>query len=626
MLACKLQGNEKINTIMAESSSDFKPKEPSKEFSLQGFSGSLALRIFLMTLVFLILPLIFYLVIMYRIDTKIQKKEAAYALQLVAEEHEAYAKRLIQDQFRTLDILSLILKNQKETPDEINQMFSEVKNLQKVSQVFLVQRDALSSTCIASSNEASIGSEFNDVFYLPSLSQKDFAALLKQDHEMHDAILYFTKVLKRDPSGNALETLSISIEADAFLESLNQFKKDDKELEISLVQNESKTIVVSTNPKLVGQTLTKEKDEQLHEKIFPLDQTNLSLLVEGTKHSFTSFIKKAMFRSFLLLVFIVILGCLLTYLFTTIISSPLKRLAWVMQKAASHDLKARYSKSWIGFEINRLGEVFNQTLENLIENISKVEKVKIEEARLKQELMIAQSVQLAMIPKSLPKVPGIEVKAGLIPAKEVGGDYYDYMIRKDAPDEIAFVIADTAGSGIFGCLYSLAFRGNLKSLISSPQPLEIALERTNNLFYEDTQTWSVFVTCWVGYFHTKTKMLRYSSCGHPFVFLFRAGKLFKELRTEGMGLGIEADFKPTVAEIKLEVGDTLVLTTDGLIEAQNKLNEFYGKARFIELIEKNLTQPDYEIIETVIKTIQSFSDSEKGQQDDFTMVVIQITA
>ncbi|MCH9630582.1 MAG: hypothetical protein S4CHLAM37_05830 [Chlamydiia bacterium] len=637
---------------MAELHSEFKPSRKFKEFSLKGFSGSLALRVFLVTIVFLVLPLIFYSGIMYKYDFDLKRDQTNLALYLIGEEETFMINRLTDFELRALDLLALILKNPEiDTAHKMNKIFAEVRDFQGVEGVFLIEKKGTSSICSASSDKLRYNKPFNSLFYNKELRNNDFAVITTEEESKEKAMIYFTKVLKRDASGMVEKTINFSLPTDFVINYLSSIQGHHKDYSISLVRNSDQTVFDTQDKNLLGLKIYVDQnqksqsqndvylealprvenvyefkigDQNSYATIVPLAEMNFSLLITTPKYSHAVFLREYLYKSIILLIFIVVFGCLATLAVTFMMASPLRRLCGVMQRVAERDLSARYEKSKYGFEINSVGKIFNVMIEKLIENVERIKEYKLEEERLKQELIIARQVQNAIIPKSFPEIPGVGFQAGLIPAKEVGGDFYDFIVRADAPDEVAIVIADTAGSGIFGCLYSLSFRSSLKSFVSSSESLKAAIEKTNNLFYDDANTWSVFVTCWIGYYNYKTKVLKYSSCGHPFGYIFRDGELYKELSTPGMALGVEKSYHPTIADVTVEKGDTLVFITDGVIEAQNPEGELFGKQRFYKSVIRNLDKHEDKILENVVNEVQEFEKDLEMQSDDLTMLVVKI--
>ncbi|PCI95457.1 hypothetical protein COB11_02140 [Candidatus Aerophobetes bacterium] len=640
---------------MAESKSEFKPSGKFKEFSLKGFSGSLALRVFLVTIVFLVLPLIFYSGVMYKYDFDLKREQSNLALSLVGEEEMFMIDQLTNFEFRALELLALILKSSElNTPQKINKIFTEVKEFHGVEEVFLLEKKGAGSICSASSDKLRFNKPFNKLFYNKKLKNNEFAVITTQEESLQKAMIYFTRVLKRDANGMVEKTINFSLPTSFVVDYLSSIQGYHKDYSISLIRNDDQIVFDSQDKDLLGAKIYVDQDgsspNQSQKSVYldtvpkaeniyefhmddqsfyatrvPLAAMNFSVLVTTPKYSHAMFLREYLYKSIILLLFIIIFGCLATLMVTFMMASPLRRLCHVMQRVAERDLSARYETSKYGFEINNVGNFFNIMIEKLIDNVEKIKEYKLEEERLKQELAIARQVQRAILPRKFPDIPGMAFQAGLIPAKEVGGDFYDFIVRADTPDEIAIVIADTAGSGIFGCLHALIFRSTLKSFVSISESLSTAIEKTNSLFYEDANVWSVFVTCWIGYYNYKTKVLKYSSCGHPFGYIFRDGELFKELSTPGMALGVEKTYQPTIDEITIKKNDTLIFITDGIIEAQNPEGELFGKKRFYESVIKNLDKPEYEILENVVCEVQEFEKDLEKQSDDLTMLVVKIT-
>ncbi len=274
----------------------------------------------------------------------------------------------------------------------------------------------------------------------------------------------------------------------------------------------------------------------------------------------------------------------------------------------------------MGFEINVIGEIFNETVDSLNENMEAVQKVRIERETYEKELLIGEEVQRSILPKKLPNFPGVEMAARFIAAKEVGGDFYDFLVG----DLLMLSIADTSGKGISACLYSLSVRSMLRSYGKIHQELDVILKETNNLFCLDTGDTGVFVTAFVGYFDPKTKVFNYSNCGHfPALQLKKNGELHK-LSTKGMALGVVPFDHVATDKAQLETGDLLILFTDGIVEAHNDKMELFGERRLIESLQMKKDWEPQKIVDEIIKEVALFAEG-SPQFDDLSLIVIRVS-
>jgi sigma-B regulation protein RsbU (phosphoserine phosphatase) len=247
--------------------------------------------------------------------------------------------------------------------------------------------------------------------------------------------------------------------------------------------------------------------------------------------------------------------------------------------------------------------------------------VKIERERLAQELKIGREIQLSMLPASLPEYPGLDLSPGYLAALEVSGDFYDLFPLDD--HRLLFVVADSAGKGIPACLYSLGFRSALRSFAVSGASLSEMVRQSNDLLLLDTGESGFFVTAWIGLYDSRTGKLEYCSQGHPPALLRHDGKL-KELSTQGISFGVEEFVRSPVEEIILHQGDTLLVYTDGVIEAHDPDRNLFGMDHLKEFVLESKENTSAEFVEDLLSEIKHFA---KGQPqfDDITLLCLMFS-
>jgi sigma-B regulation protein RsbU (phosphoserine phosphatase) len=220
----------------------------------------------------------------------------------------------------------------------------------------------------------------------------------------------------------------------------------------------------------------------------------------------------------------------------------------------------------------------------------------------------------------MPHIPSLEISPGYLPAKEVGGDFYDLFASEK--DKLMVVIADTSGKGVPACLYSLSVRSMLRSFASLSSNVEEILSRVNRLFYLDSERLSVFVTIWTGIYDEKTHLFHYASSGHYPPLLKRKNQTIEEIHLPGMAIGIDPNCPVHVGSFSFEVGDTLLLYTDGVIDARSKEGKFFGKERLKNFFASTQATSAQLIKEELLLEIGKFSFDET-QHDDITLLVIR---
>ena len=266
------------------------------------------------------------------------------------------------------------------------------------------------------------------------------------------------------------------------------------------------------------------------------------------------------------------------------------------------------------------------TIEKTLNHINALETA--QEARdrlvvLKRELDVAQQVQMSALPKDLPSSETHDVQALMIPAREVGGDFYDFFPLSD--ELIGLVIADVSGKGIPAALFTLMTRTLLKGTArDSPSPAD-CLGLVNDLLAEDNET-CIFITLFYGVFDLRDGSFRYSNGGHNPPRLVRGDSQVEELpTTENLVLGIAPGHEYRNGEIRLAPGDVLFLYTDGITEAQNSNDEEFGEERLDAKLASLGQIPAREIVTTVVDEVRAFA-GDAPQSDDITCIAMRFAA
>ena len=254
-------------------------------------------------------------------------------------------------------------------------------------------------------------------------------------------------------------------------------------------------------------------------------------------------------------------------------------------------------------------------------------KNELERERLASELEIAHQVQLKLLPDEIPAVEGYSFAAICEPAREVGGDYYDFI--KIGKNKIGVVIGDVAGKGLPAAIYMTLVKGIFQSVAgNSFSPREL-LSNMNKLVYQIIEK-GLFVTMFYGIIDIRNKKFTFARAGHeaPIFFNTNNGEV-QSLRPVGMALGFDSGekFDPNIEEITLDLnsGDTIVLYTDGYTEANNRLNEEYGKERMQEFIKENRSLETSKFLHLLNEDVKNFCQGTE-QFDDMTSIIIRKTS
>ncbi|HET9804061.1 MAG TPA: SpoIIE family protein phosphatase [Candidatus Acidoferrum sp.] len=238
------------------------------------------------------------------------------------------------------------------------------------------------------------------------------------------------------------------------------------------------------------------------------------------------------------------------------------------------------------------------------------------ERRAARELEIARDVQARLFPQSSPPIATLEYAGMCMQARQVGGDYYDFLDL--GRERLGLVLSDIAGKGIAGALLMANLQANLRSqcAIALDQP-QAFLRSVNRLFFENTAD-GAYATLFFGEYNEQERKLRYVNCGHLPGLLLRRNGSVERLEATCMVLGLFADWNCEVEERQLSPGDSLILYTDGVTESFQDNDEQFGEDRLIEALLRHGGLPARELLEAVVKEVQRFSPQE--QQDDITLI------
>lgn len=266
----------------------------------------------------------------------------------------------------------------------------------------------------------------------------------------------------------------------------------------------------------------------------------------------------------------------------------------------------------------------DKSIDFMMSDIDEYEEVQAREIKEKQristEFELASRIQFQSLPVVFPPFPGrtdFDIYASMNPAKEVGGDFYDFFFA--APDIFAMVMADVSGKGVPAALFMMRSKTVIRAVAEQiHSPTEI-IEKAN-LTLCDGNDKKMFVTIWLGIIDLKTGIMRCANAGHEYPYIKRAGgsyELYKDPHCPILGL--KKTIRPKEYELKLEAGDSIFVYTDGIPEAINKNDEYYGFERLSNALNNNRDESMKTIIDAVAGDVTSYS-GEAGQFDDITML------
>ena len=248
------------------------------------------------------------------------------------------------------------------------------------------------------------------------------------------------------------------------------------------------------------------------------------------------------------------------------------------------------------------------------------------EHRSSQELELARQVQSRLFPQTRPSLSTLEYAAVCMQARQVGGDFYDFL--ELGRDQLGLVIGDVAGKGVAAALLMASLQAHLRDqsvtyssrpyvpfVVEQPQRFLLSVHR---LFYQNTAD-NTFATLFFAEYNDSLRRLRYANCGHLPALLLRHDGRLERLDPTCSVLGLFKGWDCSVNERSLYPGDTLVFYTDGVTESFNEASEEFGESRLVEALIKHRHLPPQNLLASLVDQVRQFSPHE--QRDDITMLV-----
>ena len=326
-------------------------------------------------------------------------------------------------------------------------------------------------------------------------------------------------------------------------------------------------------------------------------------------------------------VLIIVLCAIHIYYLEKTISNPIYDLINSLKEyKINHKATADYAKleKYLDRDddISRLIESFILLNKNTGKYLTEIKKTTAEKEKIETEFEVANSIQMGMLKtdfKEFSENKAFEIYGFMNPAREVGGDFYDYYQLDE--DNIGFVIGDVSGKGVPATLIMVKTMYLIKNHSEFNDNLEELYENVNNILSSRNDE-ELFVTSWYGKLNLKTGKLSFVNAGHNQPLICKNNEFdYYEIESNFV-LGVIEDFPYEEEEITLNPGDMVFLYTDGITEANNDYKGFYGEDRLKEILNKHKDESPDKIIETVKNDIYNFCQSEE-QFDDMTMLVIK---
>ena len=341
-------------------------------------------------------------------------------------------------------------------------------------------------------------------------------------------------------------------------------------------------------------------------------------LIRSTLHEF---IIKTILISFILMAVL----CYLCYAYINstviipinIIDSSLKDF-YKNNKEVTNDLKEIKTND----ELQVLSNSIISMEKSVINYIDEITNITAEKERIGAELNVATKIQENMLPSTFPPFPEhkeFDIFASMTPAKEVGGDFYDFFMIDD--NKVGIVMADVSGKGIPAALFMAISKIIIKNRVRMGvfSPAEV-LSKVNNQLCENNKV-EMFVTVWLGILDINTGIITAANAGHEYPIVKHEGKYELLKDKHGFVLAGMENIKYTDYEIKLNKGDSLFVYTDGVTEATNANNELFGIDRIVDALNENIDGDCKKMVSSVHESIDEFVGA-TPQFDDITMLCL----
>lgn len=299
------------------------------------------------------------------------------------------------------------------------------------------------------------------------------------------------------------------------------------------------------------------------------------------------------------------------------INQPISTLTEIARRISQGDLDKDIQLDKPS-ELAQLASAFNKMKTDIKTQMIELVRISNEKEKMASELAIAKTLQASALPTDFPKDERFELVASMTPAREVGGDFYDFFPIDE--NHFAFVMADVSGKGITAALYMMSAKTAIKNMLQAGYPLEEAISKANNVLCENHAD-GMFVTAFIGILNLQTGLVQYVNAGHcpPLV---KTGDGYDYIDTKRhLILGVMPEYEYTCNDFMLKHNNRLFLYTDGVTEAQTNNMKMFGEDR----LKKALNQKELSLsatLEYVHKSIKSFI-KDASQFDDITMMILE---
>ncbi len=305
------------------------------------------------------------------------------------------------------------------------------------------------------------------------------------------------------------------------------------------------------------------------------------------------------------------------------LTRPLNRVVAAARRLSEGDLSTQVNDVRPGDEVGELAQTFNRMVSELNRYVGELTATTKAKERIESELDLARQIQQSILPRSYPAFPDrpqFDLFALTMPAREVGGDFYDFFFVDN--DHLGLVVGDVSGKGVPAALFMTVARTLIKNSGQHHREPLTAMNEVNAQILPDNEM-MMFVTVFYATYELSTGLLRWVSAGHPSPLLRRAGGKLESLpRLAGMAVGVDDDLGLELGQVALEPEDVLLVYTDGLDEAVNAAQEPFGLERAEAWLAEAASGPAPEMLEGLVEHWRQFAGA-VDQFDDLTLLLFR---
>ena len=265
-------------------------------------------------------------------------------------------------------------------------------------------------------------------------------------------------------------------------------------------------------------------------------------------------------------------------------------------------------------EFGRLASAFNQ----MAADVERHQHALVEQERIRRELELGRQIQHDMLPQSPWRLGTTEIKGVSVPAREVGGDFFNYFALSDG--QIALLVGDVSGKGVGAALLMANIQASLRTRFALGQDLA-AIAREIDVDIESNTPGPVYATLFMATFDPVTRVLHYVNAGHNPQYILRRSGALEQMSSSGLPVGLLAGRGYTETRAELGVGDLLFFYTDGCVEAENESEEMFGAERLETLLRASAGADD--LLARVESEVRAFRGA-REPFDDATMMVVRV--